>query len=70
MNHFLLYLNTSIFLSVIFGVYANEAGTHVIRSDMLRQLQQTEGGYAPEVLHKCFGQVSLAYYDICSHFLC
>lgn len=42
---------------VIFGVYANESGSHIVRSEMLRQLQTTEGGYAPEVLSKCFGQV-------------
>ncbi|XP_068211640.1 ubiquitin carboxyl-terminal hydrolase 32 isoform X1 [Palaemon carinicauda] len=47
----------------IFGVYANEAGTHVVKSDMLRQLQQTEGGYAPEILHKCFGPNERATYD-------
>lgn len=44
-------------IAVIFGVYANEAGSHVLRSEMLRQLQATEGGYNPEILHKCFGQV-------------
>lgn len=51
-------INIQFFLfAVIFGVYANESGTHIIRSEMLRQLQATERGYTPEILHKCFGQV-------------
>lgn len=52
-------LITLLFLvpTVIFGVYANESGSHIVRSEMLRQLQTTEGGYAPDVLSKCFGQV-------------
>ncbi|XP_042222314.1 ubiquitin carboxyl-terminal hydrolase 32-like isoform X6 [Homarus americanus] len=47
----------------IFGVYASETGTHVIRSEMLRQLQATEGGYIPEILHKCFGQSERITYE-------
>ena len=31
---------------------------------MLRQLQATEGGYTPEILHKCFGQVRDSLYTI------
>ncbi|XP_069942664.1 ubiquitin carboxyl-terminal hydrolase 32 isoform X4 [Cherax quadricarinatus] len=50
-------------IKFIYGVYANEAGTHVVRSEMLRQLQATEGGYTPEVLHKCFGQSERISYE-------
>ncbi|XP_027228164.1 ubiquitin carboxyl-terminal hydrolase 32 isoform X2 [Penaeus vannamei] len=50
-------------IKFIFGVYANEAGSHVLRSEMLRQLQATEGGYNPEILHKCFGQSERVSYD-------
>ncbi|KAK4322970.1 hypothetical protein Pmani_006294 [Petrolisthes manimaculis] len=50
-------------IKFIFGVYANESGSHIIRSEMLRQLQTTEGGYAPEVLSKCFGQSERVTYE-------
>ncbi|XP_045101683.1 ubiquitin carboxyl-terminal hydrolase 32-like isoform X2 [Portunus trituberculatus] len=50
-------------IKFIFGLYANESGTHVVRSDMLRQLQATEGGYTPEILHKCFGQSERISYE-------
>ncbi|XP_071551468.1 ubiquitin carboxyl-terminal hydrolase 32 isoform X3 [Panulirus ornatus] len=50
-------------IKFIFGVYANESGTHVVRSEMLRQLQATEGGYTPEILHKCFGQNERVTYE-------
>ncbi|XP_076059243.1 ubiquitin specific protease 32 isoform X2 [Oratosquilla oratoria] len=50
-------------IKFIFGVYANEAGTHVSRAEMLRQLQATEGGYTPEIVHKCFGQSDRVSYE-------
>ncbi|CAL4210610.1 unnamed protein product, partial [Meganyctiphanes norvegica] len=53
----------NMYFSVIFSVYANEGGSHVVRSDMLRQLQNTEGGFPPEILHKCFATSERVGYD-------
>lgn len=44
--------------SVIFLLYANEAGTHVQKNYMVRLVQETEGGYIPEAVADCFLEVN------------
>ncbi|KAG1684339.1 Ubiquitin carboxyl-terminal hydrolase 32 [Nymphon striatum] len=38
----------------IFLLYANEAGTHVLKNQMVRLVKEIEGGYVPEAVADCF----------------
>ncbi|RXG68144.1 Ubiquitin carboxyl-terminal hydrolase 32 [Armadillidium vulgare] len=50
-------------LNVIFGVYSNEAGSHVVRSEMLKQLQRSEVHYVKESVLKLFANNEKVSYD-------
>ncbi|KAB7505762.1 Ubiquitin carboxyl-terminal hydrolase 32 [Armadillidium nasatum] len=47
----------------IFGVYSNEAGSHVVRSEMLKQLQRSEVHYVKESVLKLFANNEKVSYD-------
>ena len=51
--------NANEFFLVIYNVYANEAGNHVIRSEMLAQLQSTEESYNLAAVNILFKTVSI-----------
>lgn len=44
-------------IKFIFGLYANEAGTHVGKHEMVQLVQACEGGYIPEAVADCFLEV-------------